>query len=234
MDQKDNQTFEKMISTLIFHPGLPKLLSKILKHIYSKEIKPFNLYDEKTGKDVVPFLSRILGKKSRSATLKVFLSKLKNNEILKIMNMIYLDPEFKIMQREGWNYYGEYINQWPGELEGLLSFSGIKWNESKRTFDLNGTAIDATSAQGIKLISHSFSDPFFGRLSGEIYRAYNSNMVTATFILTRKLLENLVIELLRSKFSKDVSKYYDTSKHRFLGFSNLVDNLKKEKNQLVH
>ena len=58
-------------------------------------------------------------------------------------------------------------------------------------------------------------------------------MVTATFILTRKLLENLVIELLRSKFSKDVSKYYDTSKHRFLGFSNLVDNLKKEKNQFV-
>ena len=54
-------------------------------------------------------------------------------------------------------------------------------------------------------------------------------------ILIRKLLENLIIDILRKKYSTQVmSLYYDTSRGRFHDFSVLLKNLDSRKGEFQY
>jgi hypothetical protein len=57
----------------------------------------------------------------------------------------------------------------------------------------------------------------------------------STLILSRKLIENLIIELLRKKFpsKKDMNLYYNTTEKRFHDFSILLGNLNNQKNLFI-
>ena len=75
-------------------------------------------------------------------------------------------------------------------------------------------------------------DDFYRRLIAEINRAYAYEMPMALSVTVRKLLENLVIDILRKKYSTNhLELYYDTSRRRFQSFSLLLDNLKKKKGE---
>jgi hypothetical protein len=65
----------------------------------------------------------------------------------------------------------------------------------------------------------------------EINKTYTSGCYTATFILCRKVLENLIIHhVLRKKYptrsQQDREKYFDFDRNGFLGFSELLSNLR--------
>lgn len=214
---------------LIFHPKLDEHLAKILKHLYSNEPRPFVLYDPKTGKDVVDFLCGILKTEKKNDDLFDFLKSLTESQKLYLIRMILLDPIFEAMSKSDWNYYGEYIRDWPNILLQLLKFSNISWDKTKGDFVHDeGTSKLLTGFIPSKdFIEERQPEPLYEKLRDEINRAYNYNLPNAVLILSRKLLENLVIDLLRAKFPSNHKIYYDTSRKRFLDFSVLISNLNK-------
>jgi hypothetical protein len=83
-----------------------------------------------------------------------------------------------------------------------------------------------------KLINFSGGYPhiFYNKLENEINLSYGAKLPNATLILVRKLIENLVYNLLEYKFSKrHIKLYYNVSKRRANDFSVLLDNLKTKK-----
>ncbi len=81
------------------------------------------------------------------------------------------------------------------------------------------------------ILSFSTEDHFIQRHIKEINKTYNVKCYTATFILCRKVMENLIIDILRKKFPKERGIYEDTKTHRYLDFSVVLDNLYKRKNK---
>jgi hypothetical protein len=73
-----------------------------------------------------------------------------------------------------------------------------------------------------------YPDIFYDRLEDEINAAYNDpRMPNAALLLSRKLIENLVYNLLQIRFKgRGIDIYFDTDHNRALDFSVLLDNLK--------
>ena len=75
-------------------------------------------------------------------------------------------------------------------------------------------------------------DDFYKRLIDEINRLYISGFPMSLSILIRKLLENLIIDILRKKYGTEgLSLYYDTYRGRFQDFSVLLRNLDSNKEE---
>lgn len=84
------------------------------------------------------------------------------------------------------------------------------------------------------IISHPSTDVFISGHIAEINRAYNSACYTAVFILLRKVVENLIIDILRAKFPTSSKKqnlelYYDKARGRYQDFSIILVNLYKNR-----
>lgn len=65
----------------------------------------------------------------------------------------------------------------------------------------------------------------------EINGTYNARCYTATFILCRKLMESLIIEILKKKFPSVKGRilYEHSTQRRFLDFSVVLDNIHKQR-----
>jgi hypothetical protein len=75
----------------------------------------------------------------------------------------------------------------------------------------------------------NFPDSYFYKnLIEEINKCYNVGAYSAVRILTRKLLENLLIDVLKKKYyGKDDDKFYNKNDGRFHGFNTLLKNFKE-------
>jgi len=75
-------------------------------------------------------------------------------------------------------------------------------------------------------------DDFYKRLVDEINYLYINQFPMSLSILIRKLLENLIIDILRKKYgTHDLQLYYDSSRGRFHDFSVLLKNLDSKKEE---
>jgi len=77
-----------------------------------------------------------------------------------------------------------------------------------------------------------YPDIFYQRLEQEInLAAAHGDIPSATFVLCRKLVENLLYNLLQLKYggSAQITKYFDIIHRRPLDFSVLIDNLNSSK-----
>lgn len=76
-----------------------------------------------------------------------------------------------------------------------------------------------------------YPQTFYNTLEDEINTAYsNPKLPNATYMLTRKLIENLLYNLLEYKFGvQNVSLYYDISNRRAHDFGVLLKNLREHK-----
>jgi len=76
-----------------------------------------------------------------------------------------------------------------------------------------------------------YPEVFYDNLEDEINTAYsNPRLPNAVLMLSRKLIENLVYNLLEYKFGgKQIDLYYDTNNRRAHDFSVLLDNLNNHK-----
>jgi len=73
-------------------------------------------------------------------------------------------------------------------------------------------------------------DDFYEKLINEINQLHGAGLPFSLSILIRKLLENLIIDILRKRYGRQqVSLYYDTSRRRFHDFSILLQNLDSHK-----
>lgn len=90
-----------------------------------------------------------------------------------------------------------------------------------------------THADSVPLFTHtadSFidientTDDFYDDLIANINKCYRIGVYDGTFVLTRKLLENLVIDLLRNEYPKSYLRmYYIPEYGRFRNFSELLE-----------
>lgn len=68
------------------------------------------------------------------------------------------------------------------------------------------------------------TDDFYDDLLDNINQCYRIGVYDGTFVLTRKMLENLVIDLLRKEYPKSYLRiYYNPNKRRFRNFSSLLE-----------
>jgi hypothetical protein len=108
--------------------------------------------------------------------------------------------------------FGEFS---PTDIQRIKSFLGLSTEDIEKS-----PVIDSMQR---------FPSPFFTQLSGEINNAHSWHLYTSTYMCLRKLIENLVIELLRKKFdTADLDMYYRAKQHRFHDFSLLIKNLENE------
>ena len=81
----------------------------------------------------------------------------------------------------------------------------------------------------IKIIDYETNDYFKKGHIEEINRAYSKGCYTSVHILARKIVENLVREVISSKFpaktQQEKELYFDTSQKRFKDFSVVLKNL---------
>jgi hypothetical protein len=87
----------------------------------------------------------------------------------------------------------------------------------------------------IEIAKYGTNDKLLKANINEINKTYTSKCYTASFILCRKVLENLIIHhILKKKYSgnslKEREKYYDISRNRYLDFSILLSNLRSSGN----
>lgn len=74
-------------------------------------------------------------------------------------------------------------------------------------------------------------DPFIERHIAEINGTYHASCYTATFILCRKVMENLIAQVLKKKFTSAKNRilYEDPKNRRSLDFSVVLGNLYKSR-----
>ncbi len=104
--------------------------------------------------------------------------------------------------------------------------------EFEKPLRLVKTQRRADKKRVIEFIKYATSNVFLSDHIVEINRAYTARCYTATFILCRKIIENLLIEeILKRKFpQKDKATkelYYDFSQNRNKDLKYILDNLKK-------
>lgn len=79
----------------------------------------------------------------------------------------------------------------------------------------------------------SVADPdndFYAPLINDINRCYRAKVNDAVLILTRKLIENLLIDILRGHYGKQrIDSFYIPSRGRFRSFSTLLENFNNYK-----
>lgn len=76
---------------------------------------------------------------------------------------------------------------------------------------------------------------FYPELVDNINRCYSLGIYDATLVLTRKLLENLLIDILREQYGKqEIDLYYLPDNKRFQKFSTLINNFENNLNDFQH
>jgi len=168
-------------------------------------------------------------------SLKEYLESLPFEDIIKLLSDIFPSSEFRRMQGNNWNHYGEVIEDWRKDLIHHLEIGGIYYDEEKRQFLEKGDEISLEKViYKTDILKCKFDDIFYNNLISEINRAYKIGAYTGAFILCRKLIENLVIEILRKKFppnAKNLEIYYKEKENRFQDFSILIENLDLKKEE---
>lgn len=86
----------------------------------------------------------------------------------------------------------------------------------------------------LELIKYETDDYFIKGHINEVNLAYTKRCYTSTFVLARKIIENLIIDLLRNKYPPNTiqnkSLYYDISRKKYHDFSIVLKNLYDKKN----
>lgn len=77
-------------------------------------------------------------------------------------------------------------------------------------------------------------DHFLKKHINEINRAYTRHCYTCVFVLTRKVLENLIIQILKTKFPTERDLFFDKSRGRNHDFSVVLDNLFRKRTAFDH
>jgi hypothetical protein len=90
----------------------------------------------------------------------------------------------------------------------------------------------------IKIASYETGDKLLEKHIDEINKAYTCGCYTATFVLCRKVLENLIVHhILKKKYPRRTKqhreKYFDFNKGRFLDFNRLLANFRSSSNDFI-
>ncbi len=120
------------------------------------------------------------------------------------------------------------------EFLGFLKQNGIIYDATSKSYKLDNYRKTISFPSNRKdLIISIPTEHFYHELRKEINFAWKIGLFTSTLILTRKYIENLVIDVLRKKYPQrigsNINIYFDNKNKRFHDFSILLDNLAERK-----
>lgn len=218
---------KKVEEEIKIHPKIPNQITKIYKFYYSS-----------TFKEVLAALPLKYNIKEVSIeNLDKFFLYLSLGDLLTVIKDILDNEDIKRDQYSNWNVHGDFIKHWRPQLIGYLKDNGIDYNKESRTFSLIGgdpIEIITTKRKISTFLDIEFDDFFYNSLKKEINDTYKFGLFTSTMFLSRKLLENLVIEILRTKYPpnkpENLRIYWDK---RFHDFSVLIKNIEDRKSDFA-
>lgn len=88
---------------------------------------------------------------------------------------------------------------------------------------------EITESEELLPFANSYPWVFYRPLEKEINACYSANLLNSCLVLSRKMIENLIYNLLGCKFHKDAALRWNTTKNRPQDFSVLIDNLENNK-----
>lgn len=117
-------------------------------------------------------------------------------------------------------------------FEALLKRGGVQTARALSTPSTRrGSKVTKAQTRHLLEFKGEYPEIFYDRLEDEINTAYsNPALPNAVLMLSRKLIENLVYNLLEYRFGgREIDVYYDTKNRRARDFGDLLENLKKRK-----
>lgn len=213
------------VDNIVITPQTVKIIDKICRHLYGDN-------------DITSKMARMIGRSTDIHASKEFLESLPTSDLLYLIEQLLVDPDFDSMKYSNWNYFGVYVREWPDQLISALKLKGITYDYDKSEFLFNNEIINrrAIVRSTEKYLPVFFEDPLYNELVDEINKSVTFDLPNAAYVLSRKLVENLIIDVLRKKFSNSkegVNLYYDTARRRFKDFSILINNLNDNKSQYL-
>lgn len=184
------------------------------------------------GKDTGDYLRSIGIDCPTDTNLNVFLKQLSvrgdDSKLIKIINLVFMDTSFKDTYKSGWNFNFTKVSDVADELIELLKMEGYRV-EKFRVFPKTDSDINTFDNLKTLLVDNKyFQDKFYVDLVKEINGAYQCGLPSATWILLRKIVENLLIDCLRAKYGMArLDMFYRSDKRRFQDFSKLLLNFKE-------
>lgn len=125
-----------------------------------------------------------------------------------------------------------------GKAEGFSTWGLLNEEDRKSLGDKNTQIIKIKNnsnknlTKKIIFIKYSTKNKFLERHIDEINKCYSAKCYTASFILIRKVIENLIVEIVKKKFPSKTKEhkeiYLDLSKRRILGLSSLIKNIRNK------
>jgi hypothetical protein len=157
-----------------------------------------------------------------------------------ILNRIY---EFRLniptMELQNLSELGDLSEPTHELKNNFLKFMSqfIDINIDKDTYYLkdNFHPIQIFPEQRNDLIRSNFNDRYYKNLVFQINLTWKFGLFLSTLILSRKLIENIIIELLRKKFpsGNEIDLYFNRKEGRFHDFSFLLENLHMKKDLFI-
>ena len=205
------------------HPKIWTHVNKMYRHYYPNNFKEV--------------LISLLDINEHDANLGIF-SKLSIEEGLIVIKDLL--GNYEIKHPDDWNYFGDFVRDWRPQLIEYLHDNGIIYNEDAKNFSqTSGELIPlmVPIGQSSNLIELDFNDLFYDELRDEINKAYQMRLFTSVMLLSRKLFENLIIEILRMKYplnkSGNLEIYYFVNDKKFQTFTILLKNIEERKSDFT-
>lgn len=166
---------------------------------------------------------------------KKLLGLLKTTDTINIARALLRDIEIKDYSLSEWNVNGELIKNWRPKLINLLKEFGFQYDEDKEEFSYSDRSfrLVPTLYLSTSFIDVDFkNETLYEKLKIEINNCYSYGFFTAALVLSRKLVENLLIDILRKKYppkNGGLEIYYIKEKGRFKDLSTLISVLEDKK-----
>jgi len=180
------------------HPNIWEIIYKSYKHTHGESYLPELLQSMPLSKEPV-----LNPDKNIENQVMEFLKSMPLEDGLIVIKDALEDGSIKALIHSDWNYWGDFVRNWRGQLVTCLeSNNGIIYDAEKKAFFTQGTKQTMPLAVAAKeeLIKSTFDDMFYNDLKKEINQSFSCGLFTASFILSRKMIENLLIDILRLKY----------------------------------
>ena len=168
-------------------------------------------------------------------TVEKVVSDIKPEDLLVIFRDLLIDSEVKRWRGSNWNVYFDPIKSWRDRLLKYLQENGILFDEDSEVFQYidSSTIKIGQPFSSAPFMQINFNDNFFNNLEKEINGCYQNGFYTASLILSRKLVENLLIDLLKKKYplntKQNLDLYYISTQGRHRDLSDLIGVLDTKK-----
>lgn len=210
--------------------GAKALLSLGLSSKVEASLKKFLRAMKKLQKNEKAKMLELLIVQLRKDENRALMELLNTKDILKIAKDVLIDRTIKQYENNNWNVYGDYIKHWRPDLIEALKENGIYYDEGSQLLSYANNPIKISFEHYLSesFIKAKFGEQLYEELKNEINKAYSHGLFTATIILSRKLVENFLIDILRKKYppsNSGLEIYYIPAQGRFRDLSDLINEL---------